>query len=141
MASEDSDQLMPGLLPIHGLSDLRDLCETFGRQVPAGGDELHAARELLEVQLLGAQHGMLSEERDDRSQEILAPSNDVAKQVFPVVVAPTVRDHSSNAEELTKCLEARDARGALGDRELVRDLEAGSVAASAHAIVLTHEAD
>jgi hypothetical protein len=62
MASEDSDEIVPGLLPIHGLRNLRDLNETLGRQMPADGDQLYAASELLEVLLLGAPQRMLSEE-------------------------------------------------------------------------------
>src|SRR3989442_3120936 len=93
MVSEDSDELVPGLLPIHGLSDLRDLDETFGRLVPACEDELDAVCELLEVLLLRAQHRMLPEERNDRLQEILTPSHGVAQHVLPMVVVPPVRDH------------------------------------------------
>ena len=54
MASEDSDEFVPGFLPVHRLGDLRDLNETFGRLVPAEGDQLDAAGELLEVLLLRA---------------------------------------------------------------------------------------
>ena len=39
MASEDSDEIVPGFLPIHCLSDFRDLDETFDRLVPAGGND------------------------------------------------------------------------------------------------------
>ena len=38
MASEDSDQVMPGFLAVHRLSDLGDLDEPFRAQVPAVGD-------------------------------------------------------------------------------------------------------
>ena len=141
MASEDSDEIVLGLLPIHGLSDLRDLDETFGRLVPARGDELHAARELLKVLLLGAAHRMLSEERDDRLQQIATSPYGVAHHVLPMVVVPPVRDHIAYTEELTKRVETRDAGGALRDCELVRDLESGSIAASARTAVLPHEAD
>jgi hypothetical protein len=141
MASEDSDELMPGFLPIHRLHDLRDLDKTFGRLVPAGGDQLDAVCELLEVLLLRASHRMTPEERDDRLQEIRAATNDVAVHLFPVVVTPPVRNDVANVEVLTNTLEARDARGALRDRELVRDLETGPVAFSPHAVRLPHEAD
>jgi hypothetical protein len=141
MASEDSDEIVPGLLPIHGLSDLRDLDETVCRQMAARGDELHAASELLEVLLLGTQHRMLPEERDDRLQEIRSPSHRVSKHVLPMIVVSTVRGQISNTEELTKRFEARDARGALRNRELVRDLEAGPVAAPARPALLPDEPD
>ena len=141
MASEDSDELVPGFLPIHGLSDLRDLDETFSRLVPANGNELHAARELLEVLLFGAAHRMLPEERNHRLEQIATSPYDVAQHVLPMVVVPPVRGHISYAEELTETLEARDAGGALRDCEFVRDLESGPVAASARAVVLPREAD
>ena len=102
MASEDTDELVSGLPAIHGLCDLRDLDETFGRHVPAGGDESHAVSELLEVQLLGTPHRMLLEERDDRLQQIGASPHGVTVHVLPVVVVPPIRNHIANAEELTE---------------------------------------
>ena len=141
MASEDSDEVVPGLLPIHGLSDLHDLDETVGREMSACRDELDAASELLEVLLLRAQHRMQSEEWDYRLQKIRAPSYDVAEHVLPMVVMTTVRNHITNAEELTECLETCDAGGALCHRELVRDLEAGLVAAPSRPAVLPDETD
>ena len=84
---------------------------------------------------------MLAEEWNDRLQKILTSPYDVAKHVLPKVVVATVRDDNAHAEELTNCFEARDARGALRDCELVSDLVSGSIAASANAVVLTHEAD
>ena len=141
MASEDSDDVVSGLLPVHGLCDLRDLDETMRRLVPACGDELHAASELLEVLLLGAPHGIPSEERDDRLQQIHAASYGVTHHVFPVIVVSTIWDHIAYTEELTNGFEARDARDALRYREFVRDLETSPVADSARAVWLPHEAD
>ena len=141
MASEDSDELVPGFLPVHRLGDLCDLDETFGRLVPADGDQLDAAGELLEILLLRAPHRIPLEERDDRLQEIRATTHGVAIHVLPVVVIPPIWEDVANTEVLTETLEARDAGGALRDRELVRHLETGSVASSPHAVRLPHEAD
>jgi len=91
MASEDSDELVSRFPTIHGLGDLRDLDETFGRLVPACRDELHAVRELLEVHLLGALHRMLPKERNDRLQQISTSPYDVAQHVLPMIVVPVVR--------------------------------------------------
>ena len=72
MASEDSDQLVSGFLAIHGLGDLRDLDETFDRLVPAGGDKLDAASELLEFCCFGLsigcrlKNGMMFSSRSNR---------------------------------------------------------------------------
>ena len=109
MASEDSDEIVPRLFPIHGLSAFRDLDETICRLVPACGNEFDAASELLEVLLLRTQHRMLPEERDNRLQQILSPSNDVPEHVLPMVVVPPVGDDSTDAEEVMKRLETRMA--------------------------------
>src|SRR6476619_3102665 len=70
MVSEDSDQVLPGLAPVHGFGDARDLDESFGRQMSAGLNESDAMSELLEVALLGREHWVPFEERDDRVQQI-----------------------------------------------------------------------
>jgi hypothetical protein len=141
MASEDSDEVVPGLAPIHRLSDFGDLNETVPTQMTAVGDQLDAPRELLEVLLLRGPHRMLPEERDDRSQEIHAASHDESVQVLAVVVVATIRHDHAHPEELLKLAETRDARGALRDRKLVGDLIAGPVAASAFAVRLPDKAD
>ena len=109
MVSEDSDELVSGLFPVHRLSDLCDLDETFGRLVPTLGDQLNAARELQEVLLLRTAHRMLLEEGDDRLQEILTLPNDVSKHVLSVVVVPPIRNDVSDTEKLTELFETRDA--------------------------------
>src|SRR4051794_12665019 len=88
MASEDSDQLWPGFLAIHRLSDLRDCHKTLSGQVLARGYLLHATRELLEVASLGRTQWILLEERDDRLEQLVTPANDVLRQVLFVVVVP-----------------------------------------------------
>lgn len=52
MVSEDSDQILPGLLAIHRLSDLRDVRQTQTGPMGTEIDHLDAAGELLEVPLL-----------------------------------------------------------------------------------------
>lgn len=52
MVSEDSDQVLPGLLAIHRLSDLRDIRQTLVGPMHTGVDQLDTADELLEVLLL-----------------------------------------------------------------------------------------
>ncbi len=52
MVSEDSDQVLPGLLAIHRLSDFGDVRETHMGPVHTGVNQLHAADELLKVPLL-----------------------------------------------------------------------------------------
>jgi hypothetical protein len=141
MASEDSDELVPGLLPVHRLRDLGDLDETVEVEVTAGIDQLDAARELLEVLVLRAPHRILPEERDDRLQQVDAAPDDVSVQVLAVVVIPLVREDLPDAEELTKVVETGHALLALRHREFMSNLETGPVAASAPPAWLPDEPD
>ena len=65
MASEDS-QRFGGLPKVHRLHDLRDLDETWHREVPAVIHELDDFGELGEVVSLRRSQRVLLEERDDR---------------------------------------------------------------------------
>jgi hypothetical protein len=109
--------------------------------VEAGRDQLHAVGEFLEVFLLRAQHRILPEERNDRLPKIDTSSHHVAVQVFPVVVIPPVLEHLTDTKELTELVKTRDAAGALRHHELVSDLPAGPVAASASPALLADETD
>jgi hypothetical protein len=66
MASEDSDQIVPGYTSVHRFGDSRDFDQPVHRKVAAGRHQLYARCELLEVLLLRAEHRVLTEERDDR---------------------------------------------------------------------------
>jgi hypothetical protein len=109
MASEDSDELVPGFASVHGLGDLHDLEETVGRLVTACRDQLNTPCESLEVDLLRAVHGMHAEERDHRLQQVRALAHDVAIQVLAMVVVTLVRDDLADAEVLTQFVETADA--------------------------------
>ena len=141
MASEDSDELVPGLLPIHRLHDLDDLQETRMGQMATASHELHAVRKLLEVVLLGRPKRMPSEERDDRLQEIRATAYDVAMHVLPMVVRPPVDIHVTYAEELPELVQTLDATAVLSHHEVMRDLVAGRVAPSVRSTRLPNEPD
>ena len=82
MASEDSDQVMPGLLEVHRLRDLSDLDQTVGGPMSSTGHDVHAQDELLEVLLLGGPERMSLEERNDPFEQLVAPANDVLMQMF-----------------------------------------------------------
>ena len=101
MASEDSDEVVPGLAPIHRLSDPNDLDETVAGQMLAGRNALHAHGKLLEVLLLRGPHGISPEEWNDPLQEILTPTDDVSVQVFSVVVVAPVRHYLTYTEVST----------------------------------------
>src|SRR5262249_26127943 len=84
---------------------------------------------------------MLPEERDDRPEQILASTNDVAEQMLAMVVIPPVRDHVSDVEELTKLVQRVGSLRALRHGELGSDLVAGSVSTAVRTACLPHEAD
>jgi hypothetical protein len=52
MVSEDSDQILPGLLAIHRLSDLRNIRQTLMGPMDTSIDHLNTADELLKIPLL-----------------------------------------------------------------------------------------
>jgi hypothetical protein len=141
MVSEDSDQLVPGLLAVHGLGDLGDLHQTRSGQVATVVDHPDHLRELLEVRTLRRAQRIPLEERNNPLDEIGTPAHDVAIQVLSVVVISPVGNDSSHAEELTELLEALDAGRTLRHGELMSDLPAGSVAAPATPARLADEAD
>lgn len=141
MASEDSDQFRSGLVAIHGLRDLDDLEQTSRLEVPAGGDELHAFGERLEVATLRRQQRIRAEERDDRFHQIRASVDAILQEILAMVVAPSVSNNPPDPEEARKSLEAGNARFTLRDCKAMGRLIAGSVAVSARSVWLPNEAD
>ena len=131
MASEDSDQVVPGFLAVHGLGDLDDLDQTLRIEMPAGGDELHTVGERFEVVPLGRAKRMLEEERNDDFQEIRAPVDAVLQEILAMVVMPSVPSDSPDPEEAVKLLEGDETRSALRDDKAMTHLVAGLVAVSA----------
>jgi hypothetical protein len=67
MASEDSDQVLLGLLPVHRFGYLRDLDQTADIEMSVLRDQSHATRELLKVTLLRRSKRVSLEERNYRS--------------------------------------------------------------------------
>ena len=84
---------------------------------------------------------MPPEERNNPSRQIGAFANDVAIQVFAVVVVPAIRNDLPNLEERSELVQAVDALCALRDNELVSHLVAGPVATSTRPAWLPDEAD
>ena len=141
MASEDSDQLSPGLLAVHGLCDLGDTDEPFVAQVHAVIDQLDTPRELLEVPLLRGMHRVSPEERNDPLDQVDAFTHDISVQVLAVVVVPTVRYDLAHPEERSELVKAVDALRSLRYGELMSHLIASSVAGSALPARLPDKAD
>ena len=128
MASEDSDQVLPGFLAIHGLDDLSDLDQALPIEMPAFCDQLDATRELLKVRLLRASQRELTEERNDRLHQLGSPSDEVLAEVLLVVVVTLVQEDPPDSEEVTKIFQTRDALHALRHHKPVKHLIAGPVA-------------
>jgi hypothetical protein len=130
MASEDSDQVGPGLPAVHRLSDLDDVQETRMREVIPLSDHAHAQSEAVEVHLLRSLQTKCLEEGDDLREQLVPPSNHVPMQVLAMIVVPTIDDDLPCSEEALQPFEACQTSLALHYRELMRDLVAGSVADS-----------
>ena len=141
MASEDSEQLGPGFLAIHRLSDLHNLSEPLKREVAARLDHLDTAGELLEVLLLRRVHGIRPEKRNDRFDQVRSPPDNVSIQVLAMVVVPLVCKYLTHPEKALELVQTCDALGALRHGELMSHLVAGSVAASTTSARLADEAD
>jgi hypothetical protein len=103
--------------------------------------EVDARRELLEICLLRAPKRVLTEERNDRLRQALAPAHDELSHVLAVVVMASVDEDAATSEEALELLEDANAACALRHRELWRDLVPDSVAFSPDAVLLPHEAD
>ena len=106
MASEDSDEVMTGLLVIHRFGNASDLDKTLPRQVPPRLDHIHARRKASEVEPLRGTKRMLAKERDNRPHEITALRHGVLAQVLLVVVMSSVHVQPPYSEELLKLLQA-----------------------------------
>jgi hypothetical protein len=141
MASEDSDELVPGLASVHRLGDTRDLDETLTGQMSTVGHHPNAARELLEVVPLSCDQRIPLEERDDDSEKLVTPTNDVPIEVLTMVVVPLVREDLPHTEEVVEPFQGGETALSLRYGKLVRHLVAGRIASSPRTVWLPHEAD
>jgi hypothetical protein len=141
MVSEDSDELVSGLMVIHRLCDLRDVDKTLSGQVPTRRDDLHTTRERFEVVAFRRPERKPLKERDNRSQKVITTTHVVLAQVLLVVVVPPVHEHATDPEEALQVFEGGPASFPLRNDEPVEHLVAGSVASSPHAVSLSRESD
>jgi hypothetical protein len=84
---------------------------------------------------------MLLEEWNDHFLQLTATSHDISVQMLAMVVIPSIRNHLTDAEELTELMKHADALGALRDRELVSNLVTELVADSTRPVLLPNKAD
>src|SRR5438067_3636557 len=93
-------------------------------------DRAHAKSEAIEVDTLRGPQRERLEERDDLCEEITPLPHYVPLQMLAMVVVASVDQHLTDPEEALELPETVDASLALHHGELVRDLEAGSIAGS-----------
>jgi hypothetical protein len=141
MASEDSDQVLPGLSVIHRLRDLGDLDQPAYREMVSGGDHLEARGELLEIVTLRGPKRVFAEERDDVLHQLVPPANDELVQVLLVVVVAPVNVDPADSEELLELAETAGAPCALRHDKPMENLIAGSVAPPVMPVGLSDESD
>jgi hypothetical protein len=119
MASEDSDQLMPGLPAIHRLNNLRDLHKTINSQVATRRNELDAVCELCEIVFLRCPQRIRAEEGNDRFEKIISSLHVVPIQMLPMVVVPPVDSDAADTKEALQLVQTRQTARALHHDELV----------------------
>jgi hypothetical protein len=141
MASEDSDQFVPRLLAIHGLSDLRDRDQSRNQQMRVHTNQLHAANELVKVAALRRAKRIALEERNHRSEELIPSPDSELAEVFLVVVVAPVRVDPANAEEITDLLQRGTAALTLRYDKPMEYLVAGRVASPLSPVGLLDETD
>jgi hypothetical protein len=141
MASEDSDQVLPGRLPIHRFNDLSNLNQTFDIKMPIIRDQLHAARELLEVTLLRRPKRVILKERNYRPCKIIASVHDELAQMLSVVVMARVDIDPPHAKEALQLLQCGPATDTLRHDKPMRDLVPDSVASATPPAWLPDESD
>ncbi len=141
MASEDSDQLVPGGPPVHRLDDLSDLNQAADIKMPAVRYQLHTARELLKVTLLRRPQGIGLEERHYRAYEVVPAVYDELAQVLAVIVLTPVHVDPAYAEEASELLQCRPATDTLRHNKPMRDLVPSFVASAIPPAWLPDEPD
>ncbi len=141
MASEDSDQILPGCLPVHRFGDLRDLDETVDIEMSTGVDDPHTTRESFEVELLRRPERVSFEERQYRSKELRSPVHDELAQMLTMIVMALSDEDPTSSEEALQLLQRRPAPDALRHDEPMRHLKPGFVASATSSAWLPNESD
>jgi hypothetical protein len=141
MASEDSDQLLLGRLPVHRLHDFGDLDQSVDTEVPTVRYQSHATRELLKVTLLSRAQRVGLEKRNYRFNEVCPTVHDELAQMLAVVVVPLGHIHTTYAEEASQLLERGSPADSLRHDKPMRHLVPGFVASAARSAWLPNKPD
>jgi hypothetical protein len=141
MASEDSDQVLPGCLPIHRFDDLSNLNQTFDIEMSIIRDQLHTACELLKVTLLRRPKRVILKERNYRPYKLIPAVHDELTQMLSMVILARVHIDPPDPKEALELLQRGPAADTLRHDKPMRDLVAGSVASATHPTWLPNESD
>jgi hypothetical protein len=141
MASEDSDQLVPGFwrFMVCAISTI-SIRPSEVRCLPVETSSTQRAK-ASKSSRFDVSNGCSWEERNNRFHQLRASIDAILQEILAMVVAPCVPNDPADPEEALKLLEAAGARSALRDRKAVSHLIAGFVAAPVHPVWLTDEAD
>ena len=113
MASEDSDQILPGCPAIHRFDHLRDLDQSADIEMPAFRNQPHTQREPFKVALLGGSKRVGLKERDHCPNEVRPTIHDELAQMFAVVVLALIAVDTPDPKEALQLLERRAAADRL----------------------------
>lgn len=141
MASEDSDQVLPGFLAVHCLSDLHDFDQAIGCPMPTRFDQLNAPRKLREVVTLRGAQRILTEERYYRLYQIRTLVHDVLTKMLLMVVVPPVDEDPASAEKSVEFFKRAHALRALRHNKPMDHLITSSVAFTTYPVLLPNKAD
>ena len=141
MASEDSDQVLSGRLPIHRFNDLSNLNQTTDIKMPIARDQLHAACELLKVTLLRRPKRVILKERNYRPYKIISSVHDELAQMLSMGVLARIDIDPSHPEEALELLQCGSTTDTLRHDKPMRDLVPGPVASATPPAWLPNESD
>src|SRR5258708_7263007 len=127
MASEDSDQFLPGFLMVHCLHDCRDFGQSLDSEMVADCAQINASPELGEIIALARSQRISHKERDDDLSEIISSANYVVPKILLVVVMSPIDIDRSNSEEFLELVQSRQTSGTLDHNKRMAHLPPGSI--------------
>ena len=141
MASEDSDQFLPGFLMVHRLHYCRDFGQSLRSEMVADRAQINASLELGEIIALARSQRVPLKERDDDLSEIISSADYVVPKILFVVVMSPIDIDRSNSKEFAELVQSNQTSGALDHNKRMAHLPPGSIADAVDSAGLTSQAD
>jgi hypothetical protein len=113
MASEDSDQALPGCPSIHRLGYFRDFDQAISLLMQTVIDHADTTSKLFKVRLLSRSQRIALKKRYDRLQEILSAIDNELGQMLTMIVVPPHDIDTTRTKEASKLLQCRPATDTL----------------------------